>query len=299
MRILIAGSSGLIGGALSEALAKRGDDVVPLLRSSGGAGPTWDPPTGRLDPAAVSGFDAVINLAGVGIGEGRWSDAYKQAVLDSRLQTTTLLAETIASLDQEPAVFVNASAIGYYGDRDDEELTEQSPPGSGFVSEVCVQWEQATSAASSAGVRTVSLRTGLVLSGTGGILGRMLLPFRLGVGGVIGSGDQYWSWITIDDEIAAILHTLDADVAGPVNLTAPNPLPFREVVRIVGRVLRRPTFLKAPSFALRALLGSERAEGLLFSGQRVLPEKLLGSGFRFSYPHLEAGLRHVLGRSAT
>ena len=298
MRILIAGSSGLIGGALRPALASRGDEVVPLLRSPAGDGPTWDPTTGRLDAAAIRGFDAVINLAGVGIGDRRWSAARKKLVLDSRLQTTSLLAETIASLGEKPSVFVNASAIGYYGDRGDEELTEESPPGSDFVSELCVQWEQATAAASDAGVRTVRLRTGLVLSGTAGILPKMLVPFRLGAGGVIGSGAQYWSWITIDDEVAAILHILDGGYEGPVNLTAPNPLPFRDVVGVVGRVLRRPTFLRAPSFALRALLGKERAEGLLFSGQRVLPKKLLAAGFRFSYPDLESGLRHVLDRSA-
>jgi uncharacterized protein (TIGR01777 family) len=249
-----------------------------------------------LGPSSLAGIDAALNLAGVGIGDKRWTDAHKRAVLDSRLDATDLLSRTLAELDPRPRAMISASAIGYYGGRGDEVLTEDSDPGSDFVAGVCVPWEAATAPASRAGIRVVHLRTGLVMSKDGGILEQLLLPFKLGLGGRIGSGDQYWSWIDIDDEIAAIRFLLGRDdLSGPFNLTAPNPLPFGEVVKILGKVLRRPTILPAPSLAMKALFGAERAESLLFDGQRVLPQRLLDAGFSFQFTQLEESLRHQLG----
>ena len=297
MKIAMTGSSGLIGTALRASLAADGHEVVRLVRrpSEGPDEVSWDPAAGELDPSAVAGIDAAIHLAGIGIGDKRWTDARKRAVLDSRLDSTDLLARSLAVLDPFPGVLISASAIGYYGGRGDEVLTEDSDPGSGFVAEVCVPWEAATYPAEEAGIRVVHLRTGLVMSKDGGILEQLLLPFKLGLGGRIGSGDQYWSWIDIDDEIAAIRFLLDRnDLSGPFNLTAPNPLPFGEVVKILGNVLRRPTILPVPTLAMKALFGAERAEALLFDGQRVLPQRLVDTGFSFRFTRLEESLRHQL-----
>lgn len=297
MKIAMTGSSGLIGTALRASFAGEDHDVLRLVRRPPERPNEieWDPASGALDSDALEGIDAAINFAGVGIGDRRWTQAHKRAVLDSRLDSTDLLSRTLATLDPRPRVLISASAIGYYGGRGDEILTEESSPGTDFVAEVCVPWEAATSPASEAGIRVVHVRTGLVMSKDGGILKQLLLPFKLGLGGRIGSGEQYWSWIDMSDEIAAIRFLLDRDdLSGPFDLTAPNPLPFGEVVNILGEVLRRPTILPAPSLAMKALFGAERAEALLFNGQRVLPQRLLDAGFQFRFTELEDSLRHQL-----
>jgi len=304
MRVLIAGSSGVIGEALVEALAGRGDEVVRLLRpQSPGDGAGWDPVAGIIEPQAIEGFDAVVNLAGRSIGEKRWSKAEKQRLWDSRVDPTRLLAETIAGLEHPPAVLVNASATGYYGDGGGSILTEASTAGSGFLADLCVAWEAATAPASRAGIRVANLRSGIVLSVAGGALGRLLAPFgpgwirpvRWGLGGPVGGGGQWWSWISLHDEVRAILHVLDTEVAGPVNMVAPNPVTNRDFTRALGRVLRRPTFLPVPGFALRLLLGSELADALVLEGQRVTPGVLVESGFEFEHADIDDGLRAALG----
>ncbi len=304
MRVLIAGSSGVIGGVLAETLIGRGDEVVRLLRpQSPGDGVPWDPATGAVEASAVEGFDAVVNLAGRSIGAKRWTVAEKHKIWDSRIDSTRLLADTIAALQHPPAVVVNASAVGYYGDGAGSILTEASTAGSGFLAELCVAWEAATAPAAQAGIRVANLRSGIVLSVAGGALGRLLAPFgprwvspfRWGLGGPVGGGGQWWSWISLGDEVRAILHVLDTEVAGPVNLVAPNPVTNRDFTRALGRVLRRPAFLPVPGFALRLLLGSELADALVLEGQRVTPGVLLESGFEFEHPNIDDGLRAALG----
>ncbi len=299
MKIAIGGSSGMIGTALREALD--GHDIVRLVRREphGPDEVRWDPGTGAIDAGALGRVDAAINLAGVGIGDKRWTDEHKRAVLDSRVESTALLARTLAAMDPQPAALLNASAIGYYGARGDEVLTEDSAPGEGYLSDVVQQWEAATAPAREAGIRTVRLRTGLVLDADDGLLPRTVLPFKLGLGGKLGSGDQYWSWITLEDEVRAILHLLlHSDLDGPVNLTAPNPVPFDVVRKVLSDVLNRPAFWPVPGFALKAVLGAERAEALILTGQRVLPARLSGDGFEFRHTELEAALRDVLGKPA-
>lgn len=305
MRVLIAGSSGVIGGALAETLIGRGDEVVRLLRpQSPGDGVPWEPAAGAVEASAVEGFDAVVNLAGRGIGDKRWTKAEKQRLWDSRVDSTRLLADTVAALQHPPAVVVNASAVGYYGDGAESILTEASTAGSSFLAELCVAWEAATGPATQAGIRVANLRSGIVLSVAGGALGRLLAPFgprwvspfRWGLGGPVGGGGQWWSWISLDDEVRAILHVLDTEVVGPVNLVAPNPVTNRDFTRALGRVLRRPAFLPVPGFALRLLLGSELADALVLEGQRVTPGVLLESGFEFEHPNIDDGLRAALGR---
>lgn len=298
MRILVSGASGLIGTALTSSLRSQGHTVVRLVRRPAG-GPdeiTWDPAAATLAPDALDGVDAVVNLSGAGIGDKRWTDTYKRELLDSRLRTTGLLARTIAGAAQRPAVFLSGSAIGWYGPRGDEELDESSAPGQSFLADICHQWEAATAPASDAGVRTVQLRTGIVLSPTGGALKKQLPLFKLGLGGTFGSGRQWQSWISIDDEVGAIAHLLTADVEGPVNLTAPLPVTNREFTKTLGKVLGRPTVLPIPSFGPKLLLGGELADALLFTGQRVLPKQLAASGYTFAHPTLEVALRPLLGR---
>ena len=297
MKVAITGSSGLIGTALRASLVADGHEVLRLVRRRPQAANEvqWDPAGGELDPLALEGATAVVNLAGVGFGDKRWSHRYKSAILSSRVLPTELLSRTIAQLDSSPSALISASAIGFYG-AGEGVLTEQSPPGDEFQSDVCVSWEAATGPADEAGVRVAHIRSGLVMAAQGGILKRTLLPFKVGVGGRIGSGRQYWSWIDIEDEVAAIRFLLDSDISGPVNLTAPNPLPFGEVAEILGNVLHRPSFMPAPTFALKALLGAERTEALLLSGRRVVPDRLLNAGFDFRFPDFEASIRHQLGR---
>ena len=297
MKILLSGASGFIGSALVARLGDEGHEPVRLVRAEprpGGAEIRWDPTAGRLDAASLEGFDAVVHLAGESIAEGRWTRARKTRIRDSRVRGTELLARTLARLSDRPEVLVSASAIGFYGDRGDQELDEQSPRGNGFVAEVCRQWEGASRTAGAAGIRVVQLRLGLVLSPTGGALAKMLPAFRLGLGGRLGSGRQYVSWITLDDLVDVVRHVLATDrLQGPVNAVAPQPVTNREFARALGRALRRPARVPVPRFALRAMLG-EMADELLLASIRVLPRRLLDTGFRFGDADLPAALARLL-----
>ena len=297
MEVAVTGSHGLIGTALCAALQAAGHRPVRLVRGGTTTADTiaWDPRVGTIDSAAFEGIDAVVNLAGAGIGDKRWTDARKQLILESRTRGTRLLADTISVLPKRPSVFVSASAVGYYGNRGDEELTEVSVAGDDFVAHVCTEWESATALATVSGIRVVTIRTGLVLSSKGGVLQRLLIPFRLGLGGRTGSGSQYMSWITLDDEVAAILHALSTpELVGPVNLTAPNPVTNAEFTATLGQALHRPTVLPTPLLPLRALYGDELVKSLLLDGQRVLPARLDATGFRFEFTELGPALRHVI-----
>lgn len=298
MRILITGSTGLVGRALMSFLESGGHEVHRLTRISAANDREieFDPEKGAAHPSQMEGFDAVIHLAGDPIAKGRWTGEKKRLIRDSRVPFTRRLAETLGALDKPPAVLISASATGYYGDRGDRILRESDPPGEGFLPETCVQWEGATEPASSAGIRVVHLRTGLVLTPAGGALEPMLLPFSLGLGGPLGSGGQWWSFIALDDLLYLVHHVLMNDsVRGPVNATSPEPVTCAEFAKTLGRVLNRPAVIPVPRFALELLLG-EMTGPLLFASARVNPEKALDSGFAFSYPKLEAALRHVLGR---
>jgi len=254
----------------------------------------WNPGTSEIDASALEGIDAAVHLAGENISEGRWTDEKKKRIVDSRIKGTTLLSETLAGLKNKPSVLISASAIGYYGNRGDELVNEASKPGSDFLSDVCVQWEQSTSAAKMAGIRVVNIRIGVVLSTKGGALAKMLLPFKMGVGGKVGNGDQYMSWIALDDLISAILFLIDTDsIQGPVNITTPNPVTNAEFTKSLGKALSRPTILPAPAFALRMVFG-EMADALLLSGARVDPVKLKASKYTFKYPQLDAALKSIL-----
>lgn len=301
MRILISGSSGLIGSALRRHLTAHAHDVVRLVRSEPAPGEVrWDPAKGDLDPAAFDGVDAVVNLSGAGVGDRRWTAERKAEIVDSRVNPTRLLAETMADLPQRPAVFLSSSAIGFYGDRGDAVLTESSGPGpaNDFLVRVTTEWEAAAEPAVGAGIRTVHLRTGIVLDEGAGALGRMLLPFKLGIGGRLGDGEQWWSWISLDDEIRALTHLLTSPLDGPVNLTAPQPATNAEVTKALGAALGRPTLLPVPGFALDLLLGKELAQALAFTSARVLPERLLADGFEFRHQDLGAGIAAALGEAA-
>lgn len=299
MRVGITGASGLIGTALAARLRARGDVAVPFVRRAPKDGEIgWDPSNGELDAADLAGLDAVVNLAGAGIGDHRWTDEYRRELVESRTVGTRLLAERIAGAVATggPLVLVSASAVGYYGDRGDEVVDESSAPGDGFLSDICVAWEAAARPAAEAGVRLATIRTGIVLDGQGGALAKMLPLFKLGVGGPFGSGRQWFSWIALADEIAAIEFLLDTPVSGPVNLVAPNPVTNKEFARTLGSVLNRPALLPAPAFAPRLLLGADRADALLFDGQRVAPGVLTDAEFEFTYPTLDGALRAVLAR---
>jgi len=302
MKIVMSGASGLIGSALGPALASQGHEVVPLVRRRPRPGERaigWDPAAGTIDRTGggLEGSDVVINLAGENVF-GRWTAEKKRRIRESRVNGTRLVSETIAGLARRPSVLLAASAIGYYGDRGDEELTEQSAPGDDFLAQVTRDWEAATAPAARAGIRVVNLRFGVVLSPAGGALAKMLPPFRLGLGGRVGSGQQFLSWIALDDAVAAILHALTtASLAGPLNVTAPHPVTNRDFAKTLGRVLGRPAVLPVPAFALRMAFGTEGAD-MLQSGQRVLPARLLASGFRFQYGEVEAALRDLLQHPA-
>ena len=299
MKIIISGASGLIGTPLVAHLRSKGHEVVRLVRRSATSGEaTWDPRAGVLDPSILEGADAVIHLSGAGIGDKRWTDAYKREVLESRTLSTALIARTIAGLERKPRVLLSGSAIGIYGARGDESLHEQSAHGTGFLVDVCQQWENAARPAMDAGVRTVFLRTGIVLSPQGGALKKLLAVFKLGIGGRFGTGKQWQSWISLEDEIGAIEFLLHADVSGPVNLTAPAPVTNAEFTAVLARVLKRPAFLPIPSFGPKALLGSELADALLFTGQRVVPDVLTNTGYSFVHPTLEVALRALLNKPA-
>ena len=296
MRVIISGASGLIGSALCSELRSGQHDVVTLVRRPAGAGEIqWDPANGVLPADALEGADAVVHLAGAGIGDHRWTAEYKREILDSRVRSTTLLAETIASCTQRPPVFLSGSAIGIYGASDDRELDEQSPVGSGFLADTCRQWEAAALPAAAAGTRVAYLRTGIVLTPKGGALKKMLPLFKLFVGGRFGNGKQWQSWISLPDEVGAICHLLTSDVEGPVNLTAPNPITNAGFVKVLGKAMGRPSVLPVPSFGPKLLLGSELAEALLFTGQNVLPKVLQQSGYRFQHPRLDEAFAALLG----
>lgn len=299
MHVVVTGSSGLIGSALVKRLSADGHEVTRLVRRTPRPGEArWNPAEATIDAGALATADAVVNLAGAGIGDHRWTDEYKQELVDSRLRGTELLATTIAVQQQCPKVFLSGSAIGIYGARDDTPLDESSDVGTGFLADLCVRWEAATAAASAAGIRVAHLRTGIVLSADGGALKKQLPLFKLGLGGKMGSGKQYQSWITIDDEVAAIVYLLTSSDEGAVNLTAPTPVTQAEFAKTLAGVLGRPSFLPIPTFGPKLLLGGELADNLLFTGQRVVPAVLEASSFTFRHTTLEAGLRHVLQRPA-
>jgi hypothetical protein len=298
MRVVISGASGLIGTAVSSALRARGEEVVALTRSARGpAGAIhWNPEAGTIDARQLEGCDAIVHLAGESIAKGRWTTSKKARIRDSRVRGTTLVAQTVATLAQKPRCVVCASAIGYYGDRGNESLDEASPPGKGFLAEVCQEWEAAAKPIADANVRLVNTRIGVVLSARGGALTKMLTPFKLCLGGVLGSGKQQMSWIDLDDLARIVLFALDAVAcSGPVNAVAPEVVSNREFTKTLGKVLGRPTPFPAPAAALRLLLG-EMADELLLSSARVEPTKLGHLNFSFLYPTLEASLRHQLGR---
>ena len=296
MRVIISGASGLIGSALCSELRSGQHDVVTLVRRPAGAGEIqWDPTNGVLPADALEGADAVVHLAGAGIGDHRWTAEYKREILDSRVRSTTLLAETIAACTQRPPVFLSGSAIGIYGASDDRELDEQSPVGSGFLADTCRQWEAAALPAAAAGTRVAYLRTGIVLTPKGGALKKMLPLFKLFAGGRFGNGKQWQSWISLPDEVGAICHLLTSDVEGPVNLTAPNPITNAGFAKQLGKALGRPSVVPVPSFGPKLLLGSELAEALLFTGQNVLPKVLQQSGYRFQHPRLDEAFAALLG----
>ncbi|MCY3788329.1 MAG: TIGR01777 family oxidoreductase, partial [Gemmatimonadetes bacterium] len=285
MKILVAGSSGLIGTALCSRLEREGHEVVRLVRRQPAQGELrWDPEAGELEQEALEGIEAAVHLGGRNIATGRWTDTVKAQLRQSRVQTTQLLATRLAGLAAPPRVLVCASAIGIYGHRRDEELDEESDTGEGFLAELGRAWEGASAVASEAGIRVVQARLGIVLSRRGGALAKMLLPFRLGVGGKIGDGRQYVGWISLEDAVAALIYAVENDaLRGPVNLTAPQQVTNAELTRTLGRVLRRPTLLPLPAFAAKLLLGELAEEGLLAS-QRVRPTRLLEAGFEFAYP---------------
>jgi hypothetical protein len=300
MNVLVSGATGLIGSALAPFLSTLGHDVRRLVRSGpakGGNEVFWDPARGTIDAGALDGLDAVVHLAGENIAGGRWTEKQKGRIRDSRVQGTRLLCQTLAGLKQPPRTLICASAIGYYGDRGDELLAENSTSGANFLAEVCRQWEQAAEPAVKAGLRVVHLRFGVVLSAGGGALAKMLLPLRLGVGGRIGSGRQYMSWITLDDAVGAIGHALITDsLRGPVNAVTPHPVTNLEFTKTLGKVLSRPTILPLPAAAARLVLG-QMADELLLASARVVPTRLLESGYAFRFPQLEPALRHVLGKT--
>ncbi|MGO9516477.1 MAG: TIGR01777 family oxidoreductase [Candidatus Korobacteraceae bacterium] len=296
MRVLISGASGLIGSAVTRALREHGDQPVALVRRPAYEHEVqWDPAE-PLDPAKLDGYDAVVHLAGKNIA-GYWTAKFKRELRDSRVRGTQTLAAAAAESFRRsgaPSAFLSASAIGYYGERGDELLTEESPPGQGFLPEVSQQWESATNAAREAGVRAMNLRFGVVLARDGGALPAMLLPFRLGLGGRIGNGQQYWSWVSLDDVVGVILFALQNDsLRGPVNIVSPEPARNEEFVRALGEALHRPTIFPLPAFVVRTLMG-EMGETALLGSTRVEPAKLMAAGYQFRYPHLKGALQAAL-----
>jgi uncharacterized protein (TIGR01777 family) len=288
MKVAVTGSSGLVGSALVVALRGSGHNVVPLRRPS-----QWDPERGFADAAAFAEAGAVVHLAGEKIASGRWTAGRKRRILDSRVKGTTLIAETLSRMERPPQVLVSASAVGYYGDRGSEVLREESPAGTGFLPDVCRQWEAATDAAARRGIRVVHLRIGIVLSSEGGAIRKMLLPFKLGLGGRIGAGEQYWSWISLDDTCAAILHCIHAtELHGAVNIVAPSAVTNQEFTATFARVLHRPAIFPMPAFAARLAFG-EMADELLLASAHVEPAKLLASDFVFRHQELETALKDL------
>ncbi len=297
MNILISGSSGLVGSRIIQTLTADGHVAIPLVRRqpTDGTQRFWNPDEGVLDPQVFDGIDGVIHLGGVNIAERRWSEKQKQRIRDSRVDSTTLLAKTMAALDRKPSVFVCASAIGYYGDRGDEELTEQSPAGEGYLPEICDAWERSTLPAVEAGIRVVNIRSGMVLAREDGALAKMLLPFKLGAGGVMGSGNQFWSWISIEDAARAYEFAVTCEeLRGPVNGVSPDPVTNRTFTKCLGKVIHRPTIIPMPAFAARLAFG-ELADGLMLASANVIPTKLQAAGFEYRHPTIDAALTAILG----
>ena len=295
-RILVSGASGPIGTALLASFEPQGTQIVRLVRGHAqDAGQvSWDP-LAPVAPAAVSGFDAVVHLAGESV-VGRWTEGKRRAIRESRVRGTRNLATALAQCEAKPRVLVCASAVGFYGNRGDEVMREENPAGRGFLPEVCREWEDASRIAAEAGIRTVNLRIGLVLTAKGGALGNMLTPFKLGLGGRIGSGQQWWSWIHVDDIVGAIHHAIATEsLSGPVNLVAPNPVRNAEFTKVLGSVLGRPAFFPVPEFALRLAFGKMAAGELLLASQRVEPEKLRASGYTFHFRELRTALENLVG----
>lgn len=300
LRIAITGASGLVGSRLVARLEGRGDEVYRLVRS----GPTsgrdihWNPGGGVIDKAALEGMDAVVHLAGASIAGGLWTEKRKRLIRSSRVDGTALLSQALATLEQPPKVLVSASAVGYYGDGGQRMLSETAPSGDDFLAEVCREWENAARPASEAGIRVVHPRLGLVLDGDGGILPLMSIPFRLGAGGEIGGGGQFMSWIMLDDLVEILVDSIDnGGLAGPINAVAPNPVTNREFTKAMGRALKRPTFMKVPAFAARAV-GGQLVEQLILVSQRVVPTELAEAGFTFRYPTIDAALGAAFGRDS-
>ena len=296
MNVLISGATGLLGTALARELEAGGHAVTRLTRSPGSAGDVgWDPEAGRID-GDLAGTEAVVHLAGESIAEGRWTPEKKRRILESRRKGTSLLAESIAALPTPPSVMVSTSADGYYGDRGAEILTEDSGTGTGFLAEVCREWEAAADPAREAGIRVVHPRTGIVLTPKGGALRRMLPIFKLGLGGRVGGGRQYWAWVSLDDVVGSFLHALtNQAVSGPVNVCSPNPATNAEFTKTLGRVLNRPTVFAVPAPAARLALGGV-ADELLLASKRMVPARLQETGYGFRHPDLEGALRHLLAR---
>ncbi len=297
MKIIISGASGLIGKPLVKNLRKHGHEVIQLVRRAPLSNESqWNPATGQIDASIIDGADAVIHLSGAGIGDRRWTAKYKQELLESRTKSTSLLALTIANCTKKPSVFLSGSAIGIYGPRGDEQLDERSTHGSSFLADICKQWEDVAKPSVHAGVRTVFLRTGIVLTPLGGALKKQLPLFKFGLGGKFGNGKQWQSWISLDDEISAIEYLLTANISGAVNLTAPNPVTSGQFTKALARVLKRPAILPIPKFGPKLLLGAELAEALLFTGQRVMPVELQKSGFAFQHSTIDVALRALLNK---
>ena len=298
MRVAVSGSTGLVGSELASFLSAGGHEVVRLVRRDPAGGENavrWDPRKREIDAAGLEGVDAIVHLSGENIASGRWTAARKAAIRDSRVEGTRILSEALAALSRPPRTLLCASAIGYYGDRGGDRTTEDTPPGKGFLPEVCREWEAASEAAERKGIRVVHLRIGMVLSPKGGALSRMLPMFRAGLGGVLGNGRQYVSWIALDDLLDVVLHVLQhEELRGPVNAVTPHPVTNRELTEALGNVLSRPTPFPVPAFVLRLAMG-EMADALLLSSARVAPRRLEETGYRFRFPEIRAALRHLLG----
>jgi uncharacterized protein (TIGR01777 family) len=298
MKVVLTGASGLLGQALVSSLRADEHDVVRLVRRPPGAPDEaqWDPHGGSVDPNALNGADAVIHLAGPGMGDRPWTPARRRLLLDDRVSATHTIAAAMAAAEPRPPVLLSMSGIGYYGNPGEQVVTEDAPQGDGYVAEIAAAWEDATAPATDAGIRVVRMRTGVVLSATGGAFGRLLPIFRLGLGGRLGSGRQWWSWVALPDFVAAVRFLVDhADIDGPVNITAPEPIRNGDLTTAMGHVLRRPTFTVAPGFALKLPL-RDFAEDLL-GGQRGVPQRLLDAGFAFTYPSFEPALRALLAKT--
>jgi hypothetical protein len=301
VKIAITGASGLIGRALTTSLIAEGHQVIPVIRRPNPATPDaieWNPAAGTIQASKFEGVDGVVHLAGAGIGDKRWSESYKREILESRTKGTELLARTLASLAAPPSVLVSGSAIGFYGDTADAAVDETAPAGDDFLAKVCVDWEAAAAPAAAAGIRVPFLRTGIVLTADGGALAKMLPLFRFGLGGRMGSGKQWWSWISMADEVGAIRWLLDHDISGPVNATAPTPVTNSQFTKALGEAMHRPTLAPVPSFGPKLLLGAELADALLFTSTRVVPGVLEASGYPFAHPTIDTALRDVLTSKA-